>query len=314
MKAAVFHMFGDAEVLRIEETATPTPHENEVLVRVRAAAVNPKDTFIRKGRFADWTGTEFPMQTGFDFAGEIAKVGGRVGGVQKGEPVFGMLDGWTGRTCAQFVVVQPHQLSRKPRNLTFEEAAALPLVSLTALQGLRDEARIQPKARVCINGASGGVGSMAVQIAKIFDAAVTAVSSSGGHALLKRLGADACIDYHQTDITSSRRSFDIVFDVFGNRLFETVETVLADQGIWVSTVIKPEVFAAVDRTRDSSGKKARLVIVRSDRGDLATVCRWAETGRLTPVIHDVFPLARIDAAHRQQETKHTHGKLVITIA
>lgn len=313
MKSAVFHAFGDADVLCIEEVEEPSPSQDEVLVRVRAAAVNPKDTFIRKGRFESWTGADFPMQTGFDFAGEVAAVGGQVRGVETGEPVFGMLDGWSGRTCAQFVVVQPHQLSRKPRNLSFEESAALPLVSSTALQALRDEAGIRTGSRVCVNGASGGVGSMAVQIAKILNASVTAVGSEESHALLKDLGADACIDYHQTDITRGRWEFDIFFDVFGNRLFESVQSILAASGVWVSTVVKPEVFAAVERTKDSSGQTARLVIVRADRDDLTQVCQWVEAGRLKPVIQEVFPLSRIAAAHRQQETKHTRGKLVITI-
>jgi NADPH:quinone reductase-like Zn-dependent oxidoreductase len=313
MKSAVFRAFGDADVLRIEEVEKPSPGQDEVLVRVRAAAVNPKDTFIRKGRFESWTGAGFPMQTGFDFAGEVAAVGGQVRGIETGEPVYGMLDGWTGRTCAQFVAVQPQQLSRKPRNLGFEESAALPLVSLTALQALRNEAGIQSGSHVCINGASGGVGSIAVQIAKILNASVTAIGSAGSHALLKALGADACVDYHQTDILRAGQTFDIFFDVFGNQSFEAVQSVLAANGVWVSTVLKPEVFAAVERTKDSNGKKARMVIVRADRGDLAQVCRWTETGRLKPVIHEVFPLDRIAAAHRQQETKHTRGKLVITI-
>jgi len=313
LKAAVFNAFGEVDVLHITEIEKPQPQEDEVLVRVRAAAVNPKDTFIRKGRFAELTGAEFPMQTGFDFAGEAAVVGSRVRGIESGEPVFGMIDGWTGRTCAEFVVVQPHQLSRKPRNLAFEEAAALPLASLTALQALRDEAGIRPGAQVCINGASGGVGTMAVQIAKIFDAAVTAIASADSHARLHRLGADACLDYHQTDIADSPQQFDIFFDVFGNRLFATVQSILTPHGTWVSTVIKPEVLAAVEQTKDSSGKRAKLVIVRAGRDDLAKVSQWVERGRLKPVIHDVFPLAQIAAAHCQQETKHTRGKLVITI-
>jgi len=314
MKAVVFDSYGGAEVLRIAEIESPVIGEDKILVRVRAAAVNPKDVFIRKGRFAQWTGDAFPMQTGFDFAGEAVAVGSNAGGIQKGEPVFGMLDGWAGRTCAEFIAVTPDQLSRKPENMSFEAAAALPLASLTALQALRDEAGIADGARVCINGASGGVGSMAVQIAGILGGSVTAISRAENHAFLKTLGANECIDYRLTDITTGRGTFDIFFDVFGNRLFETLHSVLAPQGTWVSTVLKPEVMAAVERTKDSPGQKARLVIVRADKDDLALVCRWAESGRITPVIHHIYPLEEIGAAHRQQETKHTRGKLIITIS
>ncbi len=314
MKAVVIHSFGGVEVLGIEDAAEPSIQEDDVLVRVRAAAVNPKDVFIRKGRFAQWTGSDFPMQTGFDFAGEVVDCGSRVRDVQKGASVFGMLDGWAGRTCAQFVAVKAGQLALKPANLSFAEAAALPLATLTALQALRDEAGIKAGSRVCINGASGGVGSMAVQIAKRFQASVTAISSPETHTLLKQLGAQVCIDYHQTDITiQGDRTFDIFFDVFGNRLFETVQPILSANGIWVSTVLKPEVLAAVERTQHATGQKAKLVIVRANTTDLNQVAQWVEAGQLRPVIHAQFPMAHIADAHRQQETKHTRGKLVITI-
>ncbi len=313
MKSAVFHAFGDIDVIRIVDVEIPATGESEVLVRVRAAAVNPKDTFIRKGRFAALTGSGFPMRTGFDFSGEVGHVGSGLTGYKEGDPVYGMLDGWEGGTCAEYLVVKPHQLSIKPTNLSFEEAAALPLVSLTALQALRDEAHIKSGFHVCINGAAGGVGSMAVQIAKCFDATVTAISSRQNHKFLRDLGANRCIDYHDTDITSSQERFDIFFDVFGNQLFDNVRPILAPKGVWVSTVLRPEVGEAVERTRDSKGQCARLVIVRADREDLNQVRQWAEAGLIRPVIQQVFPLADIAAAHRQQESKHTRGKLVVTI-
>jgi len=313
MKAVVFNAFGGAEVLQIADIETPVNAPDEVLVRIRAAAVNPKDIFVRKGYFESLTGASFPMQTGFDFSGEVAAVGTQVQGFNEGEPVFGMVDGWAGRTCAQYITVKAHQLARKPGNLSHEEAAALPLVSLTALQGIRDEANIQANAEVCINGASGGVGSMAVQIAKRFDASVTAISSAENHNWLKSLGADTCIDYHHTDITKSPQRFDIFFDVFGNRFFETVRSILAPAGVWVSTVLRPEVGAAVEQTKLSTGKKAKLVIVRADSDDLTKVRQWVEAGLIKPVIHDIFPMNQISAAHRQQETKHTRGKLIITV-
>lgn len=313
MQAVIFNSYGSVDVLRIADIATPSPQADQVLVRVRAAAVNPKDTFIRKGRFQQFTGQQFPMQTGFDFAGEVAAVGDRVDAIAPGTPVFGMLDGWHGHTCAQYLTVPTNQLVVKPPALSFEAAAALPLVSLTALQALRDEGGLQPGQRVCINGASGGVGSMAVQIARILGASVTAISSAGHHEFLRQLGADTCIDYRTTAITESRQCFDLFFDVFGNHLFDAVQPILTPQGIYVSTVLRPEVFAAIEQTQSRPGPKAKLVVVRADARDLAAIAEWCVAGRLKPVIQDVFPMARIAAAHQQQESKHTRGKIVVEI-
>jgi NADPH:quinone reductase-like Zn-dependent oxidoreductase len=313
MKAAIFNSFGKADVLEIVDMASPVIKEDEILVRVRAASVNPKDIFIRKGVLKQYSGSNFPMQTGFDFSGEIVETGACIQEYATGDAVYGMIDGWTGRTCAQYLKVDANQLTLKPRNLTYIEAAGLPLVSLTALQALRDLAHIAAGMQVCVNGASGGVGSMAIQIAKQFGATVTAVSSRENHTFLSSLGADDCIDYRDADITRTQRQFDIFFDVFGNRFFETVQPIISPDGTWVSTVLRPEVQAAVDKTRDSVGQKARQVLVHPDNDDLVLIRQWIEDERILPVIHAIYPMARLQAAHLQQETKHTRGKLVIEI-
>ena len=250
MKAATIVAFGTADRIEIADIDPPQTQPEEVLVRVRAAAVNPKDTFIRKGRFKAFTGEDFPMLTGFDFAGEIVEAGARARAPGIGTAVYGMLDGWEGKTCAEYMAVNPQQIDRKPESLSFEEAAALPLVASTALQALRDQAAIGAGSRVCINGASGGVGSMAVRIAKIFGAEVTAVSSAANHDFLKALGADHCIDYATEDIARRAEPFDIFFDVFGNQPFAAVESILQPKGIWVSTVLQPHVFESVEATRN----------------------------------------------------------------
>lgn len=313
MKAAIINAFGSIDQLKIADIARPKIQPDEVLVRVKAASVNPKDTFIRKGHLKKYTGDKFPMLMGFDFAGEIAEVGSDVRTNDVGSPVYGMLDGWDGRTCAEYMVAKPHQFDRKPESLTFVEAAALPLVSSTALQALRDQAGIKAGSSVCVNGASGGVGSMAVRVAKILGANVTAVSSAANHEFLKGLGADHCIDYHTEDITQLARRFDTFFDVFGNRPFADIKPALQPKGIWVSTVLQPHVFESIEATKNSGGKKAKMVIVASRRADLAQIRAWVDTGQLKPVIHGIYPLDRIAEAHAQQETKHTQGKLVIQI-
>jgi len=311
MRAAVITGFGPPDVLTVHNVPVPRPQADEVLVHVRAAAINPKDTFIRKGRFKRFTGGKFPIQTGFDFAGEVAGVGAAVTDTPVGEAVYGMLDGWQGGACAEYVTVSTGQLCKKPEGVSFDEAAALPLVSLTALQALRDRAGIATGMRVCINGASGGVGSMAVQIAKIMGARVIAISSPPNHDYLADLGADHCIDYRHGNITAPGQRFDIFFDVFGNQPFRSVKPILSDRGVWVSTVIRPHVFLSVILTRLFSRRKAKVVLVKSLRDDLEQVRRWVETGVLRPVVHSLYPLENIRKAHVQQETKHTRGKIVI---
>ncbi|MGD9330155.1 MAG: NAD(P)-dependent alcohol dehydrogenase [Desulfobacterales bacterium] len=313
MKAATIIAFGDIDQIQMADIDRPQIKPNEVLVRVRAAAINPKDTFIRKGRFKAFTGEAFPMQTGFDFAGEIAETGADTQWPEIGAAVYGMLDGWEGRCCAEFMAADPLKLASKPQGLAYEEAAAIPLAASTALQALRDQAGIKAGDRVCVNGAAGGVGSMAVQIAKIFAAEVTAISSAANHDFLTSLGADHCIDYARQDVTRLGRAFDIFFDVFGNQPFAAISPILQPKGIWVSTVLQPHVFESVEATQNSPGKKAKMVIVEARREDLSQIRGWVDAGRLKAVIHAVYPLERIAEAHAQQETKHTRGKLVIRI-
>lgn len=314
MKAAAISAFGAADQFEIIDLSQPEPQSDEILVRVKAASVNPKDTFIRKGYFKDLTGADFPMQTGFDFAGEVSAIGSDVRDPPaKATAVFGMLDGWEGKTCAEYLTVKLHQLAAMPASLSFEEAAALPLAASTALQALRDQAGLQAGHTVCINGAAGGVGSMAVRIAKILGAEVTAIGRAGNHDFLRDLGAEQCVDYNVEDITTSDRKFDIFFDVFGNQPFDNVKPVLKPKGVWVSTVLQPHVLKSVAETKNSSGQKAQLVIVAARREDLNQIRQWVETGKLNPIIYAIYPLARIAEAHAQQETKHTRGKLVIRI-
>ena len=313
MKAAIFNSYGDTSVIHIDDIPRPQIDDDEILVRVHAAAVNPKDTFIRKGYLKRFTGTDFPQQTGFDYSGTVVEVGSKVKTFQEGDSVFGMLDDWQGRTCAEYVAVKPNQAALKPDSMPFGDAAALALVSSTALQAFRDEAHMQEGQSVCINGASGGVGSVAVQIAKILGAQVTAVSRAENHEFLRTLGADSCTDYREVDIAAADYKFDIFFDVFGSQPYDAIKPILTDNGVWVSTILQPHVFASVEATKSSSGKKAKLVIVKSSREDLDIISGWASDGLLKPIVHSVFHLNQIREAHAQQETKHTRGKIVLSV-
>ncbi len=310
MRAAIFNQYGTSDVLEISDLPKPTLKPNHILVKVQAAAINPKDTFIRKGRFKQFTGNQFPQFTGFDVAGKI--VASDSENLPVGAHVFGMLEGWHGGTCAEYVLVQSHQCAIIPNSIRMIDAAALPLVTLTALQALRDEASIKQGMCVCINGASGGVGSMAVQIAKIYGAHVTAIASQANHDFLYEIGADACIDYHETDIRTVNQTFDIFFDVFGNTRFADIKPILTKKSTWVSTVIQPHVFISMGLSILSK-KRAKLVVVKAIADDLAQISEWVATEKLKAIIHSVYPLEEIRAAHQQQESKHTRGKIVITV-
>jgi len=313
MRAAVFNKFGGTDVLEIADIPKPAIKADEVLVRIRAAAVNPKDTFVRKGRFKMFTGKQFPMQLGYDFAGEVAATGDKVTGYEQGQAVFGMLDCWQGRTCAEYLAVVPDNMAAMPDSLNFEEAASIPLTASTSLQALRDEANIKDGDQVGINGASGGVGTAAVQIAKLCGASVTAISSAANHDFLTSLGADTCIDYHDTDVATGDQRFDIFYDVFGNQPFKRIRPVLTRTGTWVSTVVRPHVFISQWVTRLFGRQKAKQVVVKARHTDLTLIRDWIESGQLRAVVQDVFPLDKIREAHAQQETKHTRGKIVVAI-
>lgn len=309
MRAAFFRRFGPADVLEVGELPVPTPGRGEVLVRVRASSVNPKDTFVRKGRFALLSGRRFPMGVGFDFAGEVA--GTRGGPFREGDRVFGMFDGFRAAACAEYVVAPQGFMARAPAGLSFEEAAVMPLVGLTALQALRDLARLSPGQSLCIHGAAGGVGTAAIQLARIFGARVTATASEGNLAFCRALGAEVGLDYTRTQPTSGG-PYDAFFDVFGNQGFAQVRPALAARGVYISTVLKARVFWDVARTWPLD-RRARLVLVRPRSTDLDTLRGWLEEGRLRPVIDRTLPLEQIREAHALQESKHVRGKVAIRI-
>jgi NADPH:quinone reductase-like Zn-dependent oxidoreductase len=314
VRVVEYERFGDESVLAVQERPTPSAGPGELLVRVRAAALNPKDVFTRSGRLRTFSGTRFPKRVGYDWAGEVVALGPGVSGFAPGEAVYGMIQQWAGGAVAEYAAVRVEELARKPARLTFEEAAAIPLAALTALQALRDDAHLVPGQRVLINGASGGVGSFAVQIARILGARVVAVASGRNRELLQRLGAHEVLDYTVQPPTDVQPRVDVFFDVFGNQPFARARAALTPTGTWVSTVIRAHVALAHLRTLFFTSRKARLVLVRSRRADLELLARWADEGALQPVLEAVLPMESIAEAQRQLSTKRTRGKLVLRIA
>ena len=316
VRAVEYDVNGPADVLVVREVnAARVPCAGEVRVRVVAASVNPKDTFVRKGRFRALTGDLFPRRTGYDFSGIVEACESQDPSLPVGTPVFGMLNGWAGGACATHVIAKIEEVSAAPTGVSLQLAAGLPLAGLTALQALSDIAVTGPSARVLVNGASGGVGLFAVQIAKLLGAEVTAVASGANEVLCRDAGADAFIDHEKTDaleqVVSER--FDVVFDVFGNRSFAQAREALSSCGVYVSTVPNPQIFADIASTPDDRTVRARLVSVQSNRPDLQRLAAWAAAGKVRTWIDSIFDLDAVADAHRRVETKHTRGKVLVSV-
>jgi NADPH:quinone reductase-like Zn-dependent oxidoreductase len=319
-RALVYDRYGGLDVLSLREVPTPRAEAGEVLVRIRAAALNPKDSLVRKGRFRAlsgldaWSGRSFPKRVGVDFAGEVVHVGRGVRDLAAGDRVWGALEEVTYRrgTIATYAAMRAREVAAMPSTLSFEEAAALPLVALTGLQALRDLARLAPGDRVCIHGASGGVGTVAIQLACALGGVVTTTSSARNLELCRSLGAVEALDYASEDAFDGTRSYRVVFDAFGDLSLARVRPALAARGIYVSTV--PSRRVLVDALRTLLGwPRARLVVVRSRRADLDALRAYVEAGRLRPVIDRVVPFDDAIEAVRHLETKRARGKIVIAI-
>ncbi|MFI9761238.1 NADP-dependent oxidoreductase [Streptomyces sp. NPDC051963] len=305
MRAAMYDRYGPANVLTIVER--PEPTMQDLMVEVVASSVNPKDTFVRKGRFKYQAGARFPKGTGYDFAGIVTA--SRVDDMPAGTPVYGMVKGWGGRSAADLVSCRRQEAAPAPRSLPLIDAAAIPLAGLTALQALRDNASLRPGQSVLINGASGGVGTYAIQIAKALGAEVTSVSSSASQEHCRRLGADHTHDYGRGRLPPGQR-YDVVFDVFGNLSRREVTTVLKRTGRHVTTVPSAANLAATALTRFLPHRTS-LVVVRSNHHDLLELSRLVQEGALVPEVQRRFPLTEVAAAHAHVESKHTRGKVLV---
>jgi NADPH:quinone reductase-like Zn-dependent oxidoreductase len=313
MRAVVYERFGPPEVLEQRLVPAPIPQASEVLVRVKAAALNPKDSLIRKGKFVLFSGKRFPRMLGYDVSGIVESVGPGVSGFTAGDAVFGMRNGFDGGTVAELVAVKQDELALKPSALSFEEAAAVPLASLTALQALRDCGGLTAGGKVLIHGASGGVGVFAVQLARALGAHVTTTSSAKNLDFVRTLGADVALDYAVDTGLEATRGWDVFFDVFGNRSFAKVKASLGPSGVYVSTVPSAGIVLTDLLTRWQRGRRGRLVVVNSNAKDLSAVASFLAAGTLKPVIDRVVPMSEIAAAQAHIETKRARGKVVIRV-
>jgi NADPH:quinone reductase-like Zn-dependent oxidoreductase len=257
------------------------------------------------------TGKKFPLIVGHDIAGEVVEVG--LGAdLAEGDLVYGMINDMAGRAYAEYAAVDCQQLAKAPSSVELRVAAAVPLASQTALQALRNVARVKPGQEVLINGASGGVGVFAIQIAKILGARVTAVCSHRNVDLVTDLGADRVIDYTQIELVDLDERFDVIFDVFGNYRFDKVKHLLTARGTYIHTIPSSRIFKDVARTLVRR-KRAKLVIVKSRREQLDWIRQQIDAGSMRVVVDRSFPLDEAPEAHRYMETKRARGKVVLEV-
>lgn len=312
MKAIRYDRYGGPQELRWEDAPDPRPKRGQIRVRIHAAALNPKDILIRKGKMRLVTGRRFPQFSGQDLAGVVDAVGPGVRALRLGEEVFGMINARRAGACAELALISIDAAALKPRRATMVEAAALPLASQTALQSLRDLAKVEPGDEVLLNGASGGVGVHAIQIAKILGARVVAVCSARNAGFVTELGADEVLPYDEVPLTKLNRRFDVFFDIFGSAPYPKIEHLLERRGRYVTSIPSPAAVARDLRTRWSS-RSARLVVVRSRRRDLMTLAQWVDDGRLRPIVDRTYPIEDARRAHEYIETKRARGKVVLEV-
>ncbi len=325
MKAIVIDKFGGAEVLQYRtDWPRPVPRANQVLLAVKAAGINPLDWKIRNGELAFFTGRKFPRILGNDAAGEIVEVGKAVTGFKPGDQVFCFLDAAPQFSCkgfaqsgayAQYAVTRADTLALIPACLSYEEAAAVPLAALTAYQALRDKGEIKPGHRVLINGASGGVGTMAVQIAVALGAEVTAICSDQNRSLVTGLGAACVLDYKNLDIRALRARYDIIYDVVASLSFSRCKHLLVEEGVFISNIANPRAMAATWLSpllkRAGMHKANRFAWVKPVAKDLCEIAALIERGGLLPVVDRIYSMEAVREAHEYGETGRVRGKSVL---
>jgi NADPH:quinone reductase-like Zn-dependent oxidoreductase len=323
MSAIMQRCYGDASVLSFEQVAKPSIAADQVLIRVHAASVNPLDKHYLHGtpyvlRLSNGFNAPDDPRAGVDMAGVIEAIGAQVTRFKVGDAVFGAGSG----AFADYAVKRATSgIALKPSNLSFEQAAAMPIAAVTALQALRDKASVQPGQRVLINGASGGVGSYAVQLAKAMGAHVTGVCSTRNAEMVRSLGADAVIDYNTQDFTQGQERYDVVIDMVGNHSFSQLLKVLQPQGtiVTVGSVEMNAWWGPLSRPVRGWVKglfvsqKIKPLLAEITATEMEALARYASTGQLRSVIDARFTLAELPAAMRKLETGRTAGKIVINL-
>jgi NADPH:quinone reductase-like Zn-dependent oxidoreductase len=313
MKAIIINQYGSPKVLEFRELERPFLKPNQLLVQVYNSSINPVDWKIRKGSLWFFSGWNFPRLLGADFAGKVEAVGQRVTRFKPGDEIYGFVNPLIGGTYAEYVAVPDSCVEIKPNNMTFKEAAVVPLAGVTALQSLLDLGNLQPGQRVLVNGASGGVGTFAIQIAKAMLANVTGVCSPKNLEFIKRLGANNVIDYTKEDFTQQAIKYDIVFDAVGKKSFSECRKILKPQGIYISTLPTVRNLWCIWQTFFFSNQKAKLVVVQPNFHSLQLLRQLIEADKVSCVIDRIYPLQQVAEAHVYSETERAVGKIALVV-
>ena len=323
MKAIAYTEHGPPDVLALTDVPIPVPKDNQVLIRVRALALNPLDWHLMRGEpaFIKMMAGKAGGIPGVDVAGVVERVGARVTQFRPGDEVFG--SAW--RACAEYVCTAENKLVPKPARLTYEQAAAIPVAGCTALQALRDRGRLQPGQSILINGAAGGVGTFAVQIARALGGEVTGTCSSRNLEFVRSLGAHHVIDYTQNDFATMEQKYDLIVQVAGNRTSTELRRALTPRGTAVEVgggtgreevdIPISDILESVARTMFArfQRQKVLLMMAKSRNSDLRFLADLIESGKVTPVVDRTYPLAEAADAIRYLEAGHARGKVIVTI-
>jgi NADPH:quinone reductase-like Zn-dependent oxidoreductase len=320
MKAIVYTQYGPPNVLQLKEVEQPVPNDGEILVKIHAASANPLDWHLMRGapflaRLAGGLRKPKDPRLGADLAGRVEAVGTNITQFQPGDEVFGA---WTG-SFAEYASVPENRVALKPTKSSFEEAAAIPVAAITALQGLRDKGQIQSGQKVLVNGASGGVGTFAVQIAKSLGTEVTGVCSTRNLDLVRSIGADHVIDYTQEDFTKNGQHYDLIYDAVGNRSVSDYKRALNPNGTCVIAGFSslPRLFEHMVlgplRSKTGNKKVGLMGIAKMNQKDLVYVKELVEAGKVVPVIERRYPLRETAEAIQYLEEGHARGKVVIAV-
>lgn len=313
MKAAVINNWGGPEVFEIKNIPRPEIQDDQLLVKIHASSINPVDYKQRSGNHKYILGSPFPIVLGYDVCGEVVKIGSEIKEFKKGDLVFGDLDNKYGGALAEFAVGHEHCFAHQPENISIE-AAAVSLAGLTALQALRDKGHIAENKTVLINGASGGVGHLAVQIAHIFKARVIAIASEKNSKFMEQYSPHEIVNYDKQDPLELDEKVDIFFDVAGKYSFVQCRRVLNRKGIYITTLPRPKVILHKLLQPFTHGKKVITLLRKHSFGDMRLLSEWMAKGYLKPHVDKVFNLEQVSDAHSFVEKGGFKGKVIVKIS
>ena len=320
MKTVYYERYGSTEVLELREIEKPSTSNDEILVKVHAASVQPMDIRFRTGTpllaraIAGLTKPKIKI-LGFDYSGVVEAVGENITSYYPGDEVFGLRNSENkSGTHAEYFTVTEKEIARKPHNLTHVQAATAGMAGIMALQGLRDHGEIKPGKKVLLNGASGGIGTFAVQIAKHYGAEVTGVCSTGNLEMVKSLGADHVIDYTKEDFTKNTDSYDVIYDIVRKNTFNNCKKALTAKGIYITTDMSPGLLIEMKLNSNPNSKRSITMWGDVNGEDLEVVSKLLESEVIVPVIDRVYSMEEIVDAHMYIEKGHAKGKVILEIA